>query len=374
MSINKNQKDFPSTAHKSIWHTCLFMSPFYEVIPTDIEGDKKKHLVKGERDFYDFMTALYLEMYNNPEKFYIPTIEYDRYMKGRIKEELPHKNDPKECSLRNRFQHSIKFYQDFFYELGKVGEIDSLSSDFIFTEKEVVNILNKFKILKNDDNKLDRIDSLKSIGFDYKKANKKIIFFNKKYPLMFYGLLVLSQSKNKKYGYTCYLSCDYRGIDEAFELKFEDTVLVLNEKYKEIAYEMNELMNKIEAKLKVKPMRSTLLHSIWKLQYTKKSKAVYTMHIDIDNMSNFLNFNNIENISRLGYLLKKRSVELYNWFYEHIITRECSCKNNRIVDIGGRKKRICGLMNRVDIYNPKKLDLERMKYLIDIYHIKKVFV
>ena len=121
MSLTKNQKDFPSTAQKSIWHAYQFMSPFNEVVPMEFENDKKRYLVKGEKDFYNFITTLYLDIYNNPNKYYIPTIEYDKYMMGRKKDELPHKNDSKECSLRNKFQHSIKFYQDFFYELGEKG-------------------------------------------------------------------------------------------------------------------------------------------------------------------------------------------------------------------------------------------------------------
>lgn len=40
MNFNRNQKVFPSTAQKSIWHTNLFMSPYYEIIPPEIEDDK----------------------------------------------------------------------------------------------------------------------------------------------------------------------------------------------------------------------------------------------------------------------------------------------------------------------------------------------
>ena len=243
----------------------------------------------------------------------------------------------------------------------------------VITKNKFNEIINKFKILKRDDNKFKRIDVLKSIGIDYKNINGNILFYNKKYPLMFYGISVLSKSKNVKYGYTGYLLCDYRSIDESFEFTFSDSVLVLNEKYKKTANEMNVLMEKIGAKLKIKPMRDTLLNSYWKLQYTKKGKAVYTMHIDIESMGNFLNFNNIENISKIGYFLKKGSNDLFNWFYENINTMECSCKNNRRVDIGGRKKRICGLMNRMQVSDPDNLDFERMKYVLELYHLQNLF-
>ena len=367
MSLNKNQTDFPSTAQKSIWHTSQFMSPFYETTPPGIENNKTGDFERGEKDFYEFMIVLYLDMYNNPAKYYIPTDDYDKYMKGRKREELPHKNDSRECFLRNKFQHSIKFYQDFLYEIGKNGNLDS--SNFIITENKFSEIIKKLKVHKKVEESDYCINALKSIGFNYKKSNKKLFFFNVDYPMMFFGLSALSKSKNTKYGYACFLLCDYRGLLDSFEFKFNDTVLILNEKYKKIALEINELMRQIDTKLKIKPLRNTLLNSYWKLQYTKNGKAVCSIHIDIDRMNAFLNFNSVENISNMGYLLNKRSGELFNWFYDHIRTMECSCKNNRNVDIGGRRKRICGLMNRVEIYNPTIFDLEKMKNILKIYHL-----
>lgn len=374
MSLNKNQINFPSTAQKSIWHTSLFMSTYYEIIPPGIENDKIKYLVKGEKDYYDFISTLYSDMYDNPGKYFIPTIEYDKYMNGRKKEELSHKNDSRECTLRNKFQNSIKFYQDFLYEIGKHGELDPDSFYLIMTGNKFLEIIKKFKLLKKEKENFNHIDTLKSIGFEYKKSDKKIAFFNNNYPMMFFGLSSLAKSKNIKYGYTCFLLCDYRGLIDSFEFKFNDTILILNERYKRIAYEMNELMNKIDAELKIKPMRNTLLNSCWKLQYTKKGKAVYTIHIDIDKMNNFLYFNSVENISKIGYLLKKNYNELFNWFYDNINTMKCSCKNNKIVDIGGQKKRTCGLMNRVQINNPDKQDLEKMKKILEIYQVKNLIL
>lgn len=368
MSLNKNQTDFPSTAQKSIWHTSQFMSPFYEIAPPGIENNKIGYFIKGEKDFYEFMIVLYLDMYNNPDNYYIPTGDYDKYMKGRKREELPHKNDSRECFLRNKFQHSIKFYQDFLYEIGKNGDLDSLN--LIITENKFSEIIKKLKVHKKGEESYYRIDALKSIGFNYKKLNKKLVFFNVDYPMMFFGLSALSKSKNAKYGYTCFLLCDYGGLQDSFEFKFDDTILILNEKYKNIALEMNGLMEQIDTKLKIKPLRNTLLNSYWKLQYTKNGKAVCSLHIDINKMDAFLNFNSVENISNMGYLLNKRSGELFNWFYDHIRTMECSCKNNRNVDIGGRRKRICGLMNRVEICNPKMSDLEKMKNVLKIYHLE----
>jgi len=366
--IDKNQLKFPSTAQKSIWHTSQFMSPFYEIDPPGVNDNLIGFIRKGEKEFYQFMKDLYLHMYHNTENYYIPTTDYDTYMKGRKRHELPHKNDSRECTLRNRFQHAIKFYQDFLYEIGRHGDIDRESSRLILSEDKFADIRQRLKTHKKSCEIYSYINALNSTGFGYKKQDDMICFFNKKYPGMFHGLSLLAKSRNKKYGYTCFLLSDYRGILNSFELGFNDTVFILNNNYKKTASELHGYMKQIGAKLKIKPMRHTLLTSFWKLQYTKNVKAVCSMHIDINKLNIFLNFNRTKNISNMGYLLKKSYSELYDWFYDHMKTMECSCKNNRNVDFGGKRKRICGLMNRIEIYNPGTEDLEKIKNVLTLYH------
>jgi hypothetical protein len=309
-------------------------------------------------------------MYEKPEGYFIPVDEYDNYIRGRVKSELPHKNDSRECLLRNKFQKSIKFFQDFLFYIGKYGEIDPQSSNLSITEKKFVEIIKMVKILKNVDDCFQRIDALRSIGFNYVKSNRRITFYNNTFPDMFLGLILLSKSGNKKYGYTCFLLCDYRGIYNDFKINFNDTLFILNDKYKKIAVEMNEIMGRIDTKTKIKPLRNTQLGSCWKIQYLKKGKSVSTFHISINRIDFFINFNSTENISEMGYFLKNESIELYNWFFNHINARKCSCKNNKSVDIGGVKKRICGLMNRMEIYNPSRADLNEMKKIVRIFHFE----
>ena len=68
----------------------------------------------------------------------------------------------------------------------------------------------------------------------------------------------------------------------------------------------------------------------------------------------------------MGYLLKEKSDSLYTWFCDKIPLRQCSCRNNRLADIGGRKKRICGLMNKMDVPNPDEHDLQNLKQIIGL--------
>ncbi|MBN2535726.1 MAG: hypothetical protein JXB88_22800 [Spirochaetales bacterium] len=371
MKPDRNRTVFPGTPQKSIWHTLRFISLFREIIPHKAGKDESQKIAKGEKDFYDFMTGLFLDMYEHPGNYFIPLDEYDHYMKGRTKEELPHKNDSRECTLRNKFQKSIKFYQDFLYNIGKYGKIDCTS--LVIPEMKYKEIIAGLKVTKKDDNS-KRIDALKTMGMNYTQSHNTLILSNNKYPMMFTGLSLLSRSPNRVYGYMCFLLCDYRGIREDFKPGFTDTLFVLDEEHKKEASEMNDLMNHIGTKLKIKPFRNTQAGSFWKLQYYKNGKAVASFHIDINTVHYFINFNNVNNISRMGYLLKDRSVELYDWFFHHIKTMNCSCKNNRKVDIGGTKKRICGLMNRMELYDPNQSDMDKMKSIVTLFHCDGLYI
>jgi hypothetical protein len=109
--FDTNQKEFPITTHKSIWHAAVFMAPFREVIPTQVTGRETDNLQEGEKNLYQFMTDLYSDMYDNPEAYYLPADEYDNFMKSREGKNLTDKDKLKESLLRNKFQRAIQFYQ-----------------------------------------------------------------------------------------------------------------------------------------------------------------------------------------------------------------------------------------------------------------------
>jgi hypothetical protein len=55
MRLNLNQTIFPSTGQKSIWHTFKFMFPFNEIVLNRTEKDESRNIIKGKKDFYEFM-------------------------------------------------------------------------------------------------------------------------------------------------------------------------------------------------------------------------------------------------------------------------------------------------------------------------------
>lgn len=57
-------------------------------------------------------------------------------------------------------------------------------------------------------------------------------------------------------------------------------------------------------------------------------------------------------------------------FQNNMRTMNCSCRNNRNVDIGGVRKKIYGLMNRLEVSDPDQVDLQNMKNVIKLFHVE----
>ena len=180
----------------------------------------------------------------------------------------------------------------------------------------------------------------------------------------------LCKGGNSKFALTNFLRCDFRGLLNSHQPGFDDAVSILPDDSKKMAVEMDKFMRNMKCKISVQPLKNTTLHSQWKLFYAMEGKSVYSFHSDTNNLEAFAYFNHYGNVSRMGYLLKEESDRLYTWFYDRIPTRLCLCRNNKLVDIGGHKKRICGLMNRMDVMNPDSYDLKNLKRIIEIYHDK----
>ena len=367
MKFDINQNEFPSATHKSIWHSAVFMAPFYEVIPPRLNGREANDLREGEKNLYRFMTDLYSDMYDNPEKYYLPVMEYDLLLNGRDWRSLNGNDKKKESNLRNRFQRKIQFYQKLLFEIGINGETeagtDSLSSD----KPILTNVIANHTLRIIWDQREQCAEALSRLGLEIKRFNNKITVSNSQYPKMLFALSALCKAGKGKFALTNFLRCDFRGLLNSYIPGFEDTVSILPDGFKKKAIIMNEFMKDLKCKTIVEPLKNTTLYSEWKLFYSFKGKSIYGFHSDTESLKTFAYFNHYENVSRMGYILKEESDSLYNWFYDCIPISMCSCRNNKLVNVGGREKRICGLTNRIDVINPDDANLKNLKRIIEIY-------
>lgn len=363
MKLDLGQRDFPSTPQKSVWHAAVFLAPFKEVIPPKYAG-KETILRLGERSLYRFMTNLYLDMYRNPTAYLIPAGEYDEFIKGRKPEFLDGGEKTKESRLRNQFQRAIQFPQKLLYEIGLTGKQESCTVEL--SRLVLDDIINKHNLRILRDEREQHAEALSNMGIEVNIMPDKITVSEGKYTGMLLALSALCTADAEKWALTNFLRCDFRGLKK-YRPGFEDAVLFLRSEQKENATIMDEYMKSLGCKATVQPLKNTTLGSKWKLSYKRKSNSVYGFHADTDSVETYAYFNKPENISKVGHLLNERSEMLSNWFIEKIPTRNCACRYNRRVNIGGEEKRICGFSNRLVLLNPSSTDHQKLRRVIETY-------
>ena len=372
MTFDLHQHTFPSVTHRSIWHAAVFLAPFREVIPQTVTGADADQLRKGEKHLYRFITGLYADMYAHPDVYGIPVGEYDRFMEGRTRDTLPKKDVQKESRLRNQFQQAIQFYQKLLFDIGSHGEPGERTTVFTLDPAVLSDMIGKHRLTSVRGEQEQRATALARVGMIVQRSSDTITVSVPDYPYLLTALSALCKRGQKKFMLTNVLRCDFRGLLPSFKPGIDDATAVLSDHLKPMMAEMDMMMKRLSCKVIVEPLKNTTLYSPWKVKYTLRGKSLYAFQGDTDHLNVFAYFNHVQNVSRMGSLVREASDALYTWFYQHIPTRICACKNNRTIDIGGQKKRICGLMNRLDVSNPDSQDIRNLKRIIALYLEKLV--
>lgn len=368
--IEVNDEMNTSTPQKSIWHCIKMLAPFQKL---DINlGDKflQDDIYMAEDDFYQFMKALYIDMYANPMKYYIPTTAYDQYIKiAKVKSgiEKMHYVDSKECKLRNTFQQAIQFYPKFFYEIGLQAE-EIRNSDFslvILKDKldSIKQSLEWTHICKENSYRYALIDYLE---IKIEQVEDRCYIINKNYPKMFLGLWILCNAPESKYKYMNYLRLDYKGYHRAMP-EIEDVKTTLSKEHMSIVSTIQNAIDCMKLKIKVKPLRNITSGSRWKVEYLLNNKNVFGFYAEPDNLILCIYFNDVKNINELSGRLEGMDSELFQWFCSKFPERLCKCPSNRWATFGGNRRRICGLSCRAEINNPTNIDEKNSIRVLKLY-------
>ncbi|MDP4089416.1 MAG: hypothetical protein Q8930_09140 [Bacillota bacterium] len=350
-----------SSAHKSIRHCIGMLAPFKSVKISQEIPFSQDDIFFGEEQFYEFIKNLYLKMYEDPEKFQVPTAPYDEYMKtARLKKgiEKAHYTDGRECNLRNTFQQAIQFYARFFYELGlKAEEIRESDYALVISKLKLDEVYASLEVTHLRKENPYRYEVLKDFGIEIRQADDFCFITSRYYPRMFIGLWVLCAVPESKYKYMNYLRLDYRGYYRSCP-EIEDIIKTLDKNHGEIISEIQEILLDLKLKVKVKPLRNITSGSRWKVEYSGKGKSVFGFYADQGNLMLCIYFNSAQNISELCRVLEESEPVLFHWLSSKFPERLCACPNNRRITLGEEKRRICGLSNRAEITNPDEADVK----------------
>jgi len=358
---HENHNGHDSRAQMSIWHSIMMLAPF-RAAGINSSAFNDEHIIEGEKQFYDFMKDLYNDMYKSPTKYAVPTSEYDEYIKNRHAENdpvHPHKTDAKESKLRNTFHQAIEFYPNYFYEIGRASnEFCKETFAIILTKQQYEDVIRKLKRSHIRKGNEQRLKVLEGLGVTVSEINNAYHISCKNAPKMFLGVHVLCSALESKYKYMNFLRLDYSSYHRSVP-DIESIKPTLKEEH---ANKIDQAIKSIvtsKMKYKVKPMRGINFDHGWKVEYTLNGKNVLGFFATPDSLAMFIYFNDEKNISKMSNNIKDNN-PLFDWFCDKFPERLCKCPHARYVFLGDEKRRICGMSNKAEVYDPTVDDLENI--------------
>jgi len=227
MTFDRNQKEFPSFAHRKIWSHGLQLVP--PALSLAEFGDERR---AAFLDLYNWMADMYLDMYENPGAYYINFEGYDEVLRGQALAQARtsakyHKQKQRlwklqELNERTKLPHMLLNRLVEHLRPGAEGFIMELP---VFDKSFMKNLENYCRYKIGEDAFLAMIGRC---GLRFTHHGDAVSFSNEKYPGMFDAMLewqcrMLNRKWTTKYNYgfaANYLDC--RIFQPGFQLTFEN--------------------------------------------------------------------------------------------------------------------------------------------------------
>jgi hypothetical protein len=225
MSFDRNQKDFPSLAHRMIWsHGLLLVPPALSL--AEIDGEHREAFL----DLYHWMTDMYLDMYGNPGAYCIDFAGWDATLHGQTPAQAKisakhHKQKQRlwelqELNERTKLPHML---------LGRLVErlrpgAEGCAMELPVFEKPFMGSLENYCRYKMSEDAF--LEMIGRCGLRFTRQGESVLFSNEKYPGMFAALLewqsrLLNRKWTTKYNYGFAVNhLDCRIFQPGFQLTF----------------------------------------------------------------------------------------------------------------------------------------------------------
>lgn len=351
-------------AQRSIKH-CLDMIAPFEATMEEEE--------RGQLEFYQLIHSIYERMYENPEAYLVFDTPYVAYMEKvklkppKQKKEKEHVNDARESTLRNAFQQAIQFYATYFYRIGVVSQgVDETTGEIIVRKNDYEVVLAQMERLHTAKYNPERYEVLVKHGLQIKVKEEEIRISHLYYKEAMKGLLFLCEAPEGKYKWMNYLRLDYKNA-YAKVLSVEDICKSLSKESEQIINHVEEQLNGLKIKKKIRPLRGIVSDFKWKVEYVLKGKNVFGFYADQEYLMLCVYFNDYKNINAFSKVLLEEDQNLFQWFKDQFPERLCICPSNRRVNFGDENRRICGLSNRAEIVNPQNQDVQNAIFILRKY-------
>ena len=246
--FDKNQKEFPSYIHRSIWSNGLLLVP-PEISLENVKPEQKETYL----DLYRYKANMYADMYQNPEQYTIDTegikeaingkLWHQAHLSARWNKQKDRSNKLNEIE-RTNLPHII-CQQLLVYLISSDNEyfLNKIDFDKYFVTQSLKKC--KYKINEND-----FLSILSRCGLSVTHKDDKVYFSNNKYPLMFAAivkwqkLLEPYRKGKEKYKYdSAFLHLDYRFLFPDHKLTFENSKWYMNDEVIAYLSDINNILS-----------------------------------------------------------------------------------------------------------------------------------
>ncbi|MCL2488003.1 MAG: hypothetical protein FWE80_04900, partial [Oscillospiraceae bacterium] len=347
MVFDKNEKEFPSEAHKTIWNTAIHIMPLDITLPQEIRDHMPSYMADSCEQLQKYFLHLLSDLYENPDVY----------------EPFPHHQ---RLGIQNKF---IMPFADF----GRAGEAggDYLSLNRSLFDKLFLKQIKSKAYHKDRQVTISagqRKEILERTGLRIHYEGDSAILTNTLYPNIFYAMreMALVSVKEKGGGDNSFTYCDFRKLCKAYTYdKFENALIFLNDDEKNMAMQIDAIAKKLGLTRSV--------HSGhcpgYGVDYTYKKRLLMDMGALNGDLSISIRFlydaNNTSPIYHLFEMIENDSEELKKFVYERL--SRCwrcydGCAGYTVVgfpmQIYGKTNKMCVYTDRLGIYMPNKANIK----------------
>ena len=267
MIFDRNQKTFPSFAHRKIWsHGLLLVPPALSL--ADIHDERRAAFL----DLFNWMTDMYIDMYENPGAYYIDVGGYDETLNGQTPAQARtsakyHKQKQRlwklqELQERTKLPHMLLGHFVNHMQHGTGGYV---MEPPVF-EKSFMKSLEKYCRYRISEEAL--LTMIGRCGLHLTRHGDTVSFSNEKYPGMFAAIpewqaRIANEKWSKQYNFSFAVThLDYRIFQPGFQLIFKNSQWYMSD---EVIHYLEEIAVVLsEHGLQWKGNRCTSLHCDYK--------------------------------------------------------------------------------------------------------------
>ncbi len=227
----KQQKEFPSNAHRVAWYLGASLLPFTAVVPDGLSQAESQDFIQGEKSLHDFFCTLYTDMYLNPDT-YLMTESPDLYFNNG----QWFKDRPDMTKAKGKNAHIMKALEVLF-EIVHRATLEN--GELIVSAAEYDNIFSEIRPTSISKPKVKGfLTALRQLGLEITVETQGISIRSKQYPKMFIAMKAICQydeAEDRQLRFFAFYRCDFEAVKKTYVPDMSQVLSILPQATREQA-------------------------------------------------------------------------------------------------------------------------------------------